>query len=188
VQVLSAVLSADAALRAWLTTVHAPWLDAIMWQASAAGQAGFVWVLIAGIATLQRPALAPQLWRVVLAIVVCYVVVDALLKPSLARARPFDRTEAVRVVGHRPLTYSFPSGHTASAVAGAFVVTLMLPRARFWLWALAALIACSRVYIGVHFPLDVLGGALVGLAVGVVVTGGRAWYSQGSLTARSGAA
>ncbi len=185
---LSAVLSADAALRAWLTTVHTPWLDALMWQASMAGQAGFIWVVIAGIAAWRRPALAPQLWQLVLAIVLCNGFVDHVVKPAIARARPFNAMDAVRVVGYRPVTYSFPSGHAASACAGAFVVTLMLPRARYSLWCLAGLIACSRVYIGVHYPLDVVGGALVGLGVGVVVTGGRAWYSQGSLATRSGAA
>jgi len=185
---LASLLAADAALRAWLTTTHTPWLDAIMWTAGMAGQAGFVWVIIAAVAVRRRPNLAPQLWQLVLAIVLCSVLVDYVIKPAIARARPFDAIEAVRVVGYRPVTYSFPSGHAASACAGAFVVTLMLPRARAWLWGLAALIACSRVYIGVHYPLDILCGALVGLAVGVVVTGGRAWYSQGSLATRSGAA
>jgi undecaprenyl-diphosphatase len=183
----TSLLAADAALRAWLTTIHTPWLDAVMWQASLAGQAGFIWVVIGLFATGQRRSLAPQLWQLVLAIALCYFVVDEVLKPSIARARPFDVLDAVRVVGYRPRTYSFPSGHAASACAGAFIVSLMLPRASAWLWALAALIACSRVYIGVHYPLDVIAGALVGLGVGAIVTGGRAWYSQGSLAARSDA-
>jgi undecaprenyl-diphosphatase len=178
---LASLLAADAALRAWLTSVHAPWLDVVMGQASLAGQSGFIFLLIGVFATLNRPERAARLWQLLLAVLLCWLVVDGVLKPAIARARPFHAVEAVRVVGYRPVTYSFPSGHAASAFASAFVVTLMLPRARWWLWALAALIAVSRVYIGVHYPLDIVAGALVGLGVGAVVTGGRAWYSRRSL-------
>ena len=183
---LASLLTADAALRAWLTTVHTPWLDVVMGQASLAGQAGFIWLVIGVFATLRRPVLAARLWQLVLAVVLCYVLVDDVLKPAIARTRPFEAVADVRVVGGRPVTYSFPSGHAASAFAGAFVVTLMLPRARWWLWSLAVIIAISRVYIGVHYPLDVTAGALVGLAVGAFVAGGRACYSRKSLAGSSG--
>jgi undecaprenyl-diphosphatase len=184
--VLTSLLTADAALRAWVTTVHAPWLDALMWAAGLLGQAGFVWLVIGSGAALVRPSLAAKLWQLVLAVLLCYLVVDGAIKPAVARARPFDAIANVRVVGYEPVTYSFPSGHAASAFAGALIVACMLPRARGWLWALAVLIAISRVYIGVHYPLDVAAGALVGLGVGVLVGGGRACYSQGSLAGPTG--
>jgi undecaprenyl-diphosphatase len=92
----------------------------------------------------------------------------------------------IRVVGARPVTYSFPSGHACSAFAGAWVLTLMWRRIAPLLWTLAALIAFSRVYIGVHYPLDVLAGALVGLAVGAIVTGGRRAYESDANTGRRG--
>jgi len=184
--VLTSLLAADAAFRAWLTTVHTPWLDAIMLAASLVGQSGFVWVVIGAGATLARPSLAAKLWQLAIAVLVCYIAVDHVIKPLVGRARPFHAMAGVRVVGYHPVTYSFPSGHAASAFAGAYIVACMLPRARGWLWALAALIAVSRVYIGVHYPLDVAAGALVGLGVGVLVSGGRACYSQGSLAGRTG--
>jgi undecaprenyl-diphosphatase len=183
---LASVLAADEALRAWFTTAHAPWLDVVMGQASLAGQAGFVWLVIGVFAALHRPVLAARLWQVVLAVVVCYALVDGVLKPAFARSRPFESVEDVRVVGQRPVTYSFPSGHAATAFASTFVLTLMLPRWRWWLWALAALVATSRVYIGVHYPLDVVAGALVGTGVGAFVAGGRACYSRRSLAGASG--
>jgi undecaprenyl-diphosphatase len=180
------LLTADAAFRAWLTTVHAPWLDAIMWTAGLVGQAGFVWLVIGTGAALVRPSLAAKLWQLALAVLVCYLLVDDVIKPAVARARPFHAIAHVRVVGYEPVTYSFPSGHAASAFAGAFMLAGMLPRARRWLWALAVLIAISRVYIGVHYPLDVAAGALVGIGVGVLVSGGGACYSQRSLAGRTG--
>jgi undecaprenyl-diphosphatase len=183
---LASLLTADAALRAWLAALHAPWLDVVMGQASLSGQAGFAWLVIGVFATLRRPVLAGRLWQLVLAVVLCYALVDGVLKPAVARARPFEAVADVRVVGYRPVTYSFPSGHAASAFAGAFIVILMLPRARLALWALAALVAASRVYIGVHYPLDVIAGVLVGMGVGVFVAGGRACYSRRSLAGASG--
>ena len=180
---LEQLLLADAAARAWLTTHHAPWLDAIMYTASVTGRAGAAWLIVGLVATRQRPRLAGQLWQLVLAIFLTLGLVDLVLKPTIARSRPFEAVQDVRVVGARPATLSFPSGHAASAFAGAFVTTMMVRRGRAALWALAVLIACSRIYIGVHYPIDVAAGALVGLAVAVLVTGGRAWYSRNSSVA-----
>jgi undecaprenyl-diphosphatase len=181
-----ALLQADAALRAWLTTHHAPWLDAIMLAASAIGQAGTVWLILGLVATIEQRRRGARLWQMGLAILVAYVFVDLMLKPAIARARPFDALMDVRLVGEwRPVTYSFPSGHACSAFAGAWVLTLMWQRTAVLWWGLAALVAFSRVYIGVHYPIDVAAGALLGLGVGALVTGGRACYIGRSLPAAS---
>ena len=181
--VLEQLLLADAAARAWLTTHHTPWLDAVMYAASVIGRAGAVWLAVGLVVMRLRPRLAGQFWQLVLAIFLTLGLVDLVLKPTVGRSRPFDAIEEVRVVGARPPTRSFPSGHAASAFAGAFVTTMMVRRGRGVLWALAVLIASSRIYIGVHYPIDVIAGAFVGLAVAVLVTGGRAWYSLGSSVA-----
>lgn len=64
------------------------------------------------------------------------------------------------MIDRRPVTYSFPSGHAASAVAGAITLSWVWPHGRLVLWPLATLVALSRIYVGVHYPLDVLGGVL----------------------------
>jgi membrane-associated phospholipid phosphatase len=178
------LLVLDAAARTWATIHHAAWADFLMAALSLAGQRGLVWMVIGATAAIRRPRLGPLLWQLVLAIVLAHVTVDVVLKPALARSRPFDAILDARVVGARPTTYSFPSGHAAAAAAGAFVTSLMLPRAGALLWLLAALIAISRVYVGVHYPLDVIAGAALGAGVAVLVTGGRAWYIQASSAAQ----
>lgn len=85
-------------------------------------------------------------------------------KTLVHRHRPF-----VHQLGSPVSTHAFPSGHTATSVACAVVLASFVPRLRVPLYALAALIAFSRLYNGDHFPLDVLGGAVLGAAVAAVV-------------------
>jgi undecaprenyl-diphosphatase len=77
-------------------------------------------------------------------------------RPPVSRPVPEPLLEA-------PSTYSFPSGHATVAFACATVLSLAVPRLRWPLFALAALIAFSRVYVGVHYPGDVLAGAALGI-------------------------
>ncbi len=89
-----------------------------------------------------------------------------IFKMLFSRPRPLLAIYDVRVVGDPLFTNSFPSGHTATAFAVAIAATVFLPRLR-WAWlAYAAMIGLSRVYVGAHFPFDVVGGALIGLCVG----------------------
>ena len=171
------LLGADAALRAWLATHHMPWLDHVLWTLSALGVAGALWVAIAAVMATWVPRLRAPAWQVVLAVVLAQAVVDWGVKPLVGRPRPFVTDVRVRVVGYQPPTASFPSGHAASSFAAATVLAFALSRRRALItWGLAAAMAISRVYIGVHYPLDVAAGALVGVALGILVTGGRAWY------------
>jgi undecaprenyl-diphosphatase len=86
------------------------------------------------------------------------------LKSAIPRHRP--RVHALVSIPH---DHSFPSGHAATSFACATVLAAAWPRARGALYALAVLIAFSRLYNGVHFPLDVFGGTVLGVAVGAAV-------------------
>ena len=68
-----------------------------------------------------------------------------------------------------PHSHSFPSGHTATAFAGATVLSALVPRAAPAFYVLAAAIGYSRLYVGVHWPLDVLGGAVVGVVTALLL-------------------
>jgi undecaprenyl-diphosphatase len=92
------------------------------------------------------------------------------LKHLTDRQRPFLTEPDPEPLLRTRLELSLPSGHAATSFAGATVLALVHPRAAVPLYALAALIAWSRVYVGVHYPFDVLAGAALGVAVALVST------------------
>jgi membrane-associated phospholipid phosphatase len=100
-----------------------------------------------------------------------------LVKALVRRSRPIFRVAQARIVGYRAIGRSFPSGHTSQAF---FTVTLLAPyfRASAWavvlLYAIALLVSLTRMYVGAHYPRDVLAGAILGSAwglLGVLVNG-----------------
>lgn len=92
-----------------------------------------------------------------------------LLKSMFSRTRPPYVLESVRRLVDTTRSFSFPSAHAANSFAVASFISSFYPRTRLWLYLAAALVAYSRVYVGVHFPTDVLAGAVLGLAVGLGV-------------------
>ena len=90
-----------------------------------------------------------------------------VLKQTVDRARPSLADSGIDPIGIVPASASFPSGHAATAFAAAVAVGLVHPRLRRPLLAVAAVVALSRVYLGVHYVLDVLAGAVLGVAVGI---------------------
>ena len=90
-----------------------------------------------------------------------------VLKPVFSRTRPPYALESVRLLVDTTRSFSFPSAHASNAFAVASFVSSFYPRTKVGLYVLAALLAYSRVYVGVHFPSDILGGAALGLVLGL---------------------
>jgi undecaprenyl-diphosphatase len=178
--VIEALQAFDLALLRWLTPLHHPWLDRVMVWASVSGGAGLIWLLL-GLVAFTRPRHRAAAWRVLLTVGLAYALVDGVIKPLVARERPSILASAPpRDVPPLPRTFSFPSGHAASTFGAAVAVSRMWPQARLVWWIVALLIGYSRIYLAHHYPLDVGGGALLGIAVAFWVLGGRHGATDGS--------
>jgi undecaprenyl-diphosphatase len=90
---------------------------------------------------------------------------NALFKYAVQRDRPPTVILDPKPLMEVPTTSSFPSGHTSTSFACAYVISRLAPRLTTPVFVLAALIGFSRVYVGVHYPLDVVAGAIFGLIV-----------------------
>ena len=100
-----------------------------------------------------------------IALVICLLLGNEVLKEGFMRLRPFQQREFSLIIP-APSGYSFPSGHTMSSFAAAFVFYFVQKRYFKWALCLAVLISFSRMYLYVHFFSDVLVGALFGILFG----------------------
>jgi membrane-associated phospholipid phosphatase len=174
-ELLEAVGRLDYAAFQWLRSHHSPFLDLIMAGVSDIARGGALWLALAFLIGIIFRSRWPAVVQVVLAITMAYLVTDFAAKPFFDRSRPFESYAEARVYGIKPTTRSFPSGHAASAIAGAYALARLAPEAGVIFWIAAGLVMFSRVYLGVHYPGDVVSGALLGFAVAAFVVGGTTW-------------
>jgi undecaprenyl-diphosphatase len=111
----------------------------------------------------------PQVFLLVAAADVSADAIAGLLKSLIGRDRPPLVYPRPATLVADPHTSSFPSGHSATSFACATVLTARWPKAAPAFYVLAAAIAFSRVYVGVHWPLDVLAGAALGVGVALLL-------------------
>jgi len=95
--------------------------------------------------------------------------VTDFVKAKTAKLRPYASLSDVRLLEEKSRTYSFPSGHAVEAFAAAVVLSAFFLRWRIFCFLLAAGAAYSRVYLGHHFPLDVIAGAGIGIFIGALL-------------------
>ena len=126
------------------------------------GDGGTVWIALCILLQLFRKTRWVGVTGL-LALLGSLLINNMLVKNLVARPRPFLRLEELTILIDTPSEFSFPSGHTASSFAAAFVFFRNLPRRYgFPAIVLASCIGLSRLYIGVHYPTDVLFGVLSG--------------------------
>lgn len=145
------------------------------------GDSGFIWLATAASMLFFKKTRKVG-FVALLSIGLCFLITNVGLKNIVARPRPYTQIAELMILTHPESSFSFPSGHTANSFAVALIYYRMLPKK----WGIAAvvlasLIGFSRLYIGVHYPSDVIGGFLVALFASSIV-----YWVYKKITAQSG--
>ena len=159
----------DYAILWWIQEhIVCDWLTPLMKFLSTANNHGTIWILIALLLFCFKKTRYLGI-TVGIALIVVTLLNNQIIKPLVLRPRPFTGAEINLLIPAPPDT-SFPSGHTASSFAAAMTIFLKEKKLGAMAFALAALIAFSRLYFFVHFPSDVFAGMLEGILVAVLIT------------------
>ena len=176
---LSALQGMDAGFLLMLQDARTAWLDPLAAGYTALGNGGMIWIAVS-LAMLCHRNTRPAGMLALCAMLLGLVCTNLILKPLIMRPRPW-----LDVVGLIPLINeadpnSFPSGHTCAAFAAG--ATWARYAKKRWLKGLciaqAVLMGFSRLYVGVHFPSDVLAGCAVGLSCAWLSLQGSQWVDR----------
>jgi len=122
------------------------------------------WYAVMGIAALRNLRIIGGLLRdTAIPLAITTTLVEHPIKNYFKRRRPFITIIQAIVIGKKPGSWSFPSGHSAAAFGGAWLLNRRFPRLSGWRYLIASLVAFSRIYLGDHYPGDVASGSLFGL-------------------------
>lgn len=164
------IASLDFGILNWIAEhVHSDIMDKVMPVISWLGNSGMIFILFS-LMLLCIPKERAKGIQLSLALVFSLIFCNLLLKNWAMRVRPFDLVSGIELLVRAPHDYSFPSGHTSAAFAAATVMLLTRSRLKYLFLVLAILMGFSRLYLYVHFPSDVFGGILTGIASGYLAT------------------
>lgn len=149
---------------------HTRWLNRFFYTMTFIFTGGAAWYALMGVIAWWRPRLG---WRIVqesaLPLGLAIWLVEHPIKRYFRRHRPFITIVQAIVIGKKPGSWSFPSGHSATAFAGAWLLSNYFPRQRGLLYTVASLVAFSRIYLGDHYPGDVVSGSTLGVVFAMLL-------------------
>jgi undecaprenyl-diphosphatase len=142
---------------------HTRLLNTLFYGLTMIFNGGAAWYVVMGIAALRNRQRFRELFRdVAIPLTITTALVEFPIKAYFRRRRPFITIIQAIVIGKKPGTWSFPSGHSASAFGGAWLLNRKFPRLSVLTYPIAGLVAFSRIYLGDHYPGDVTSGSLLG--------------------------
>lgn len=156
----------DGGILLWIQEyLRNPVLTPILKVITTLGNVGAIWILLT-LLILMMPKTRKVGCMMAAALLGTLLINNILLKNLVARTRPYDVIEGLTYIVRRPKEFSFPSGHAGSSFAAACIMLRRLPR-RYGIpaFVLAVLISLSRLYVGVHYPSDVLFGVISGILI-----------------------
>ncbi|GEN34329.1 phosphatase PAP2 family protein [Aneurinibacillus danicus] len=167
---MEAILSFDRQLFYWLNVrLNTPSLDWFMIFASGISDKGLFWFLVVLALLFIRRRVGGLRPAVTLFTAIGIGgIIEYTLKFIIMRPRPAAVEEHVIHLTHMPISSSFPSGHAVSSFVSMYVLYRLFPKSIRWTLPCAVIMSYSRIYVGVHYPLDVLAGAVIGLIAGAV--------------------
>lgn len=161
-------------------TLSNPVFDKVMPFVTNLNNHGEIWIAMSIILMINKNTAVRRLGvSMLIAVAFGYLIGEAGIKNLVERQRPIGTEFSYDFIIRKPSSYSFPSGHTVSSFAAFGAWLFSKAKYKYWVLALASLIAFSRLYLHVHYPSDVLGGILLGLICGKVgVYLGNAFYRK----------
>ena len=168
-KILSLIQQLDISILLYIKdNMHSPIMDKIMVIITSLGNGGAVWIIIAALLIINKKYRAIG-FMALGALLLSTVLGEGILKHVVQRVRPSADIPAINILITKPLSYSFPSGHTTSSFAAAGILAKYFKHYAFYFFSLASLIAFSRLYLYLHYPTDILGGIVLGLVCNGII-------------------
>lgn len=148
--------------------LRSDFMDPIMVFITSLGDRGIFWILVSLFLLINKKTRKAGILTLA-ALLLNQILGEGILKNIIRRERPYTTFSDITLLIKALSSYSFPSGHTSSSFAAAYVLSRYLGRYGFLFWGIAVLMGFSRIYLFVHYPSDVLGGVLLGLLSGSII-------------------
>ena len=143
-------------------------MDKSMVISSYLGNGGIIWIIIVAILMINKKYRKIG-FMALGALILSTILGEEILKNVVRRIRPSENIPAIDLLISKPLSYSFPSGHTTSSFAVAGVLAKYFKRYAVVFLGAASLIGFSRLYLYVHYPTDILAGIGLGLLCSTII-------------------
>ena len=159
------MMNIEFAILDFIQNITSPIMDRIMVFITTLGNSGTLWIVIAVLMLCSKKYRVTGIMLAV-GLIGSLLIGNIVLKPLVGRMRPFQVKEGIDLLIAAPRDFSFPSGHTLSSVISATILLLREKKIGYAATVTAFLIAFSRLYLYVHFPTDIIAGAVIGIIIG----------------------